>query len=143
MIKNNPLFFAFIFPAVVDGLTTLLGQDKNYWLGSKVVNEASPAYYFLVASPLVFIIGAIFWFVFWYWLFKKLKEPFNIFIALLFISGHSWGSSSWIMKMFRENGIYNIGNQTSIMLAWLTLIIYFSLIAVIGTYFLRIYFNRK
>lgn len=143
IIQRNPLFFAFLLPAVTDGLTTLLGQNKNYWFGSKIINEASPAYYFLVVSPAAFVIGGILWFVFWYWLFKKIKEPVNIFLMFLFISGHSWGSSSWIIKMFKENSVYIIGNQVSIMFAWLMLIIYFGLIAMVATYCLKIYLKKK
>jgi len=94
LIKNNPLFFAFFFPAVVDLTATLLGQDSQYWNHSRIVNEASPAYYFLVVPPWLFLFGSLMWFVLWYWLLKKLKDPLNLFLMFLFISGHSWGSAS-------------------------------------------------
>lgn len=142
VISKNPLFFAFFFPALVDGVVTLLGQDSSYW-ANRVVNEASPAYYFLLASPWLFLLGSIIWFVFWYWLFKRLKEPLNLFLVFLFIAGHSWGSSSWIMKMFKQAGIYTLGNQLSIIFAWSLLIFYFVLVAGIATYYLRIYLQIK
>lgn len=142
-IRKNPLFFAFFFPAFVDGVTTLLGQGSQYWSNSRAVNEASPAYYFLLASPWLFIIGSIVWFVFWYWVFKRLKEPLNLFLMFLFIAGHSWGSSSWIMKMLKEAGVYTLGNQPSIIFAWSLIIVYFLIIAGIATFCLRIYLRDK
>lgn len=141
-ISKNPLYFAFFFPALVDGIITLLGQDTSYWT-NKVVNEASPAYYFLLFSPWLFVLGSILWFVFWYWIFKKLKEPLNLFLMFLFIAGHSWGSSSWIWKIMKINGVYTPGNQFSVMLAWSIIIVYFASIALIATYCLRIYIRRK
>lgn len=142
-VKKNPLFFAFFFPALTDGIVTLLGQGSSYWSGSRSVNEASPAYYFLLASPLLFLAGSIVWFVFWYWLFKRLKEPVNLFLMFLFVAGHSWGSGSWIMKMFKEAGIYVIDDQVSIIFAWSLLVLYFILIATLATYCLRVYLNKK
>jgi hypothetical protein len=142
LVSKNPLFFAFFFPAVTDGVITLLGQDPSYWT-NRVVNEASPAYYLLLISPWLFGIGSIFWLVFWYWIFKKLKEPLNLFFMFLFVAGHSWGSSSWIWKIMRVNGIYSPNNRLSIMFAWSVTIIYLALIAVFATYCLRIYMRRK
>lgn len=124
LINKNPLYFAFFLPALMDGVTTLLGQGSQYWGSSRVVNEASPAYYFLLARPWLFLLGSIIWFVFWYWLFKRVKEPLNLFLMFIFIAGHSWGSSSWIMKMFKQAGIYALGNQPSIIFAWGLLIIW-------------------
>lgn len=142
LISKNPLFFAFIFPALTDGIITLLGQDKSYWT-MRAVNEASPAYYFLLVSPWLFLLGGFIWFIFWYWLFKRLKEPLNLLIMFLFIAGHSWGSSSWIMKIFKQTGVYKLGNQLSIIFTWILLIIYFMIIAVIATYCLRVYLQKR
>jgi len=141
-ISKNPLFFAFFFPALTDGIITLVGQDSSYWANG-VVNEASPAYYFLLLSAWLFVLGSIFWFVFWYWIFKKLKEPLNLFLMFLFIAGHSWGSSSWIWKIMKVNGIYSSNNQPSIIFAWSIAVLYFALIALFATYCLRIYIRRK
>ncbi len=63
LIRKNPLFYAFLFPAVVDGTLTLVGQDFYYWSNNKV-NEASPAYYFLLISPWLYFFGSIAWFIF-------------------------------------------------------------------------------
>lgn len=142
-VSQNPLFFAFFFPAVMDGIITLLGQHKEYWKKSgRAVNEASPAYYVLRISPWLFVFGSIVWFICWYYVFTILSEPLKIFITLLFIVGHAWGSSSWIMKMMKERGIYTVGNQQSIMVAWGIIICYFSLIAFFATYSVLIYFNH-
>jgi hypothetical protein len=146
-IKNvfvkNPLFFAFFFPALIDGIVTILGQDNGYWTNYSIASDASPAYYFLLTSPWLFLLGSVIWFIFWYWLFKRLKEPFNLFLMFLFIAGHSWGSSSWIMKMFKEACIYTLDNQSSIIFAWSLLIIYFLLIAGIATYCLLVYLQNS
>jgi hypothetical protein len=72
----------------------------------------------------------------------RLKEPLNLFFMFLFIAGHSWGSSSWIMKMSKEAGIYMSGNQLSVTFAWFLLVLYLLLIAIIATYCLRIYIRR-
>lgn len=142
IISQNPLFYAFLFPALVDGVTTLLGQGSGYWNNSRVINEASPAYYFLLISPWLFIIGGIVWFIFWYWLFKKLREPVNLLLTFLFIAGHSWGSGGWIMKIFKQGGLYTIGNQVSIIFAWSLLVLYFFLIGICATFCLQQYQKR-
>jgi hypothetical protein len=141
IISRNPLFFAFFFPALTDGAVTLLGQDESYW-ASRVVNEASPAYYFLLTSPWLFAIGSILWFVFWYWISKRLKEPINLFVMFLFIAGHTWGSSSWIWRIMKTNGIYAAENQRSVLFAWSINVFYFALIAFFATYCLRVYLKR-
>lgn len=141
-ISKNPLFFAFIFPSLVDGAVTLVGQDASYWT-HRIVNEASPAYYVLYASPWLFVIGSILWFSLLYWLFKKIKEPFNLFLMLLLVIGHSWGSSSWIWRMFYLPGGYQVTNQASAMIAWGIMVLYFALIAVFATYCLRIYLKQN
>lgn len=143
IVKNNPLFFVFFFPALVDGVVTVVGQGKAYWTNSSVTSDASPAYYFLLASPWLFLLGSVIWFIFWYWLFRRLKEPINFFLMFLFIAGHSWGSSSWIMKMFKQAGIYTLGNQLSIIFCWSLLVAYFVLIAGIATYCLKVYIKGK
>lgn len=142
IVSKNPLFYAFLFPALVDGVTTLLGQNPEYW-SNKVANEASPAYYFLLASPWIFTLGSIFWFIFWYWLFKRLKEPFDLFLMFLFIAGHSWGSTSWIWNIMKVNGVYTPTNQLSVMFAWSIAVFYFALIALFASYSLKVYFERK
>ena len=143
IVRKNPLFFAFLSPALTDGLITLLGQSSQYWNGGKTVNEASPAYFFLLASPWVYSIGVILWFIFWYWVFKKIKEPFNLFLMFTFIAAHSWGSGGWIKKFISENGFYTIENQVRMFLGWGLIIAYFFLIAVSATYCLRIYLKEQ
>ena len=143
IISKNPLFFAFLFPALTDAIITLLGQSNKYWQGGKVVNEASPAYYFLLTSPWVYILGAIIWFTFWYLVFKKLKNSVKLFLMFLFIAGHAWGSGTWIMKILKDNKIYTLNNRPSIIFAWSLLVIYFSLIALFATYCLKIYIHLQ
>lgn len=130
IISKNPLFFAWLLPAATDGIVTLAGQDKSYWWNYQLANEASPAYYFLAASPWLFGLGSIVWFGWWYWLFLRLKPPVNFWLMFLFISGHSWGSTSWIFKLLKPIGVNN---------AWFLAVVYFGFIALFATYCLRVY----
>ena len=131
-IRKNPLFFVFIFPIVLDTTLTLIGQDASYWRNFKTANEMAPVYFILAYSPIVFIIGSFFWYVFLYWLVKKLKEPLNLILALSLIVGHTVGSTSWIRKMLIESGTYLIGDRTSMTYSWLILVGYFMLVGIIG-----------
>lgn len=142
MVSKNPLFFAFFFPAAMDGVITLVGQDAAYWT-SRVVNEGSPAYYFLAASPWLFAVGSVVWFTFWYWLFKRLKEPVNLLLMFLFIAGHSWGSTSWLWRMMRLNGLYSVNNQPSVIFAWCLAVGYFVLIAAWATFCMTVYLKAR
>lgn len=142
-IKKNPLFFAFFFPALIDGIVTLIGQGSQYWTPSRVVNEASPVYYILLCSPWLFSFGSVLWFVFWYWLFKRLREPLNLFLMVLFIAGHFWGSAGWIQKILKQIGFYTLDNQPSIILSYFILILYLVLISITATYCLGIYLKKR
>ncbi len=143
MVSKNPLFFAFFLPALTDGVVTLLGQGSQYWNVNRTINEASPAYYFLLVSPWLFLFGSIIWFIFWYCLIRCLKEPYNLFLMFLFLVGHSWGSSSWIMKLLKDNNFYTLNNQPSIIFSWSLIIFYFALISIIAASCLRIYLRLK
>lgn len=116
----------------VDGVVTLLGQDKNYWTNFKLVNEASPAYLFLQFHPILFIIGSFVWFYILYWFFLKLKRPYNIILALAFISGHSWGSAGWIKRFIFQSSFYSVHSRASITVGWLILVGYTLIIAIIA-----------
>lgn len=139
LVRKNPLFFAFLFPAVTDGVLTFLGQDFH----RGVINEASPVYYILLISPWLFILGSIFWFVFWYKIFKRLKEPVNLFLMFLFITAHSWGSSSWIWKIAKDNGLYLKEDQFSVIVVWGFMCLYMVLIGLFATYNLQTYIRNK
>lgn len=143
IISKNPLFFMFFIPATIDTIVTLLGQDPAYWTNYKIINEASPVYFFLLASPFVYITGSVVWYIFWYWAFKRLKEPLNLGITILFLIGHSWGSSSWIRKFLFDSKIYNLSSQNSIMFGWSLIILYFITLSIIATYCLLIYMERR
>jgi hypothetical protein len=143
IIRINPLFYAILLPAIADGLLTLLGQGKTYWNNYKIINEASPAYYALYISPWVFVFGSIIWLLIWFFIFKKLKEPVNLFFLFLFIAGHSWGSSSWIMKIFREYNIYSVSNQSTVIFAWILLILYLIVLALWITYCFNVYLKIR
>lgn len=143
LIAKNPLYFAFFFPALFDGAFTLIGQGKSYWLNTTVASDASPAYYFLVASPWFFLIGSVLWFIFWYWIFKKLSESFKLFLMILFIVGHAWGSTSWIWKIAKDNLWYTKSNQLSVMFMWGIVVLYFGLIASLASYCISIYIKSR
>lgn len=128
IVKKNPIFFSFLLPMLTDGILTLVGQNPSYWLDYKSANEMSPAYFFMAMHPLLFIIGGILWFIGLYWLFLKLKHPFNLILACAFIAGNTWGSTSWITKMMREAGFLVATDRFSILLSWIVIIFYFIII---------------
>jgi hypothetical protein len=141
-LKSNPLYFSFLFPALADSILTLLGQGPEYW-DHQIVNEASPAYYFLLASPWLYILGALVWFVAWFFIFKKLKGSLSLWLSLFFLIAHSWGSSTWIRRLLVENGFYISGDRISITAGWAILILYFIVVALIASICLRAYFLKR
>lgn len=140
IFSKNPLFFAFLFPAFSDMSLTLFGQNFSQ---SKTLNEASPAYYFLLVSPWVFLLGSILWFVIWYYIFLKINNSLKLFLSILFISAHSWGSASWLWKLARYNNIFDSQNQASVMLIWSLVILYFTFIAYLAEICFTKYFQNK
>ena len=143
LTQNNPLYFSFLFPMLTDGIVTLLGQDKTYWKNHRSANEASPAYFFMAIHPILYILGAIVWFIGLYLVFLQIPHPFNLIVALGFIAGNSWGSSSWIAQILRKKCVYSQSNRTSILLFWSILVLYFLLIGAFATIFLSLYFEQK
>lgn len=139
--KSNPLYFSYLLPMAMDGTVTLLGQDRSYWLNYKSANEMSPAYFFMAAHPMFFILGGIMWFIGLYWIFKRVKHPFNLIIACGFIAGNTWGSTSWITGMMKKAGIYVVTNRASILLGWVLLVLYFLLIGVCAALSISYYFK--
>jgi len=142
-IRKNPLFFVFIFPIVLDTTLTLIGQDASYWRNFKTANEMAPVYFILAFSPILFIIGSLLWYIFLYWLVKKLKEPLNLILALTFMVGHTVGSSSWIRKILFDTGIYIIGDRASTTYSWVILVGYFVLVGVIGGLSISYYIKHR
>lgn len=144
LYKDNPLFFSFLFPMLTDCILTLAGQDSSYWINFQSANEMSPAYFFMAVHPMLYIIGGIIWFIGLYWLFLRLKPPFNLIISCAFIAGNTWGSSTWITKMMRETGILVSANRSSILSSWTIMIIYIIFIAIIaGISFNQYFINIK
>jgi len=137
LFRSNPLYFAFLLPAVVDGIVTLIGQDGAYWLQPHMATDASPAYYFLSVSPWIFIFGSVVWFIFWYWLFLRINDFTKYFFVFLFVAGHSWGSSSWIIKILKQGVWYEAGDQVVAMMIWSVLIAYYVVIALVAAFVLR------
>lgn len=143
LVGKNPLFYAFFFPSIVDGVVTFVGQGEEYWSITRTVNEASPAYYFLKASPFLFLCGSILWFVLWYLFFQKFKhERIKLWLSLLFIAGHSLGSGSWMVKFFKDSNMWTVQNMPLTNLMWLVLVCYFGVIAFFAGATLNIYFEK-
>ncbi len=143
IIDRNPLFFAFFVPGLVDMVMTLVGQSSTYWKFGSSVNEASPAYYFLLFSPWLFMFGSMVWFGIWYRLLNYFGEAVKLLIVFVFISGHSWGVGSWFVKLFKESGFYQLGNQYSTMLLWMLIMFYFLFTSCIASYCLKVYISSK
>ncbi len=143
LFNKNPLFLAFLFPALVDGIVTLLGQDAQYWQNYRTVNEASPAYFFLITHPMLYIFGGVLWFSLLYLLVRRLHEPWNLVLTVTLIAGHAWGSSSWLIKMMREQGIFLPSDRISLLQGWTLLVVYFVLIGAFASYALRQYMELR
>ena len=127
---------------VLDGVLTLVGQSESYWSNFRLANEASPAYFFMAVSPGLYVIGALVWFVGLWFLFKKLGQPCNLMLAMTFLVGNTWGSSTWIMKLIRESSWYAINDRSAILLAWVILASYFTVVSVNASFWLKKYFER-
>lgn len=143
LFKRNPLFFSFLSPSLTDGIITLLGQDRTFWQDYRTVNEASPAYFFLIVHPGLYIIGAVVWFIFLFWLMKKLKHPLNLMLALAFIAGHAWGSSAWLIRLVKNIGLYLPYDRISILAGWTVLVLYYVLIGIIAALSINQYFKNR
>lgn len=140
-ISLNPLFYAFLLPLFMDAFMTLYGQDVSYWINYKNVNEAAPIYFILQKSPYAYLLLEIVWFVFVYILVKKLKHPINLMLTMLFIVGHTHGSTGWILRSMRHADFYDHSRQ-SITIVWCLMIAYFASIGVWSSYFLSQYFKK-
>lgn len=139
MNRNKYLYWAFFVPAFIDGIFTLLGQSPAYWSNYKLVNEGSPAWIILATHPALFVLGSAVWFIGWYFIYRKLKEPFNLMITIAFVVGHAWGSSSWITRSLTSAGLYSTANR----LGWYILVAYFIILGVICGYFINYYFKNQ
>lgn len=115
---------------LTDGIITLVGQSPSYWLNYQSANEMSPAYFFMAVHPLLFILGGIVWFIGLYWLFLKLRHPFNLMLACTFIAGNTWGSTSWITKMMKDYGFLVSTNRLTILFSWTIVVLYFIVIGI-------------
>lgn len=142
VFKKNPLFFSFLLPMLTDGIMTLVGQNPSYWTNYQSANEMSPAYFFMAAHPLLFILGGIIWFVGLYWLFLKLKYPLNLMLACTFIAGNTWGSISWITKMMKDYGFLISTDRFTILFSWTVLVLYFLVIGVFAGLSISQYINN-
>ncbi len=140
LLSKNPLFFAFLFSGFIDMSLTLFGQNFSQ---TKTINEASPAYYFLRLSPYLFLFGSVIWFILQYFVFLKIRNSLKLFLSILFISAHSWGSASWFWKLAKYNNLYQSQNQISVILVWSLVILYFALIAYFAQLCFIKYFQNK
>lgn len=131
-LARNPLFFAFIFPLVTDTALTLAGQDPSYWSNYATANEAAPIRFLLAAHPLIFLGASLVWYLFLYWLVKRIKHPVNLMVALGFMVGHTTGSESWIVRIILTSGWLEAGQRSSTTLLWLTTAGYFVLVGIVG-----------
>lgn len=136
-MKKLPL--QFIFPVLIvmfiDCLFTLIGQDKSYWINPMTVNEGSPSGFALLSQgPLFFIIPFIFYMLVVFFTLKKTNINFTIPFALLLFIGHSWGSSTWLSRLFNYNNQFDL---------WYITIFYFLIISIITSLFALNYINKN
>lgn len=143
IISTNPLFFAAFFPMAMDGILTLVGQDASYWSNFRVANEMSPAYFVMAQHPVFFVAGGILWFAFTYVLLQRLKHPLNLIVAVAMIAGHTWGSTSWLVRLLRNSGWFDLLDRTDMIVLWFSLIGYFLLIGISSGLAFSKYMDRQ
>lgn len=124
----TPLILVMLFDLVF----TLVGQPEIYWESYIFVSEGSPLGYSLLSiHPGIFILFYIFYFLFVLFLVANLKRPFNIMVAIGFFLGHSWGSVSWVPRIF--SFLPNLGFYSN----WYYTIGYFIFLAIISGLFIK------
>lgn len=109
--RNLLILFPLILVMLLDLIFTLIGQPKIYWKAYIFVSEGSPLGHSLLnIHPGYFILFFIFYLLFVLFLVTNLKRPLNLMIGIGFFLGHSWGSASWVPKIFSflpSLGLYN------------------------------------
>ena len=123
---------------ILDLVFTLVGQPEAYWQNFQFFNEASPiGQKLLMTHPIFFILSFIFYTVFVLFLIVNLKRPLNIILALSAFLGHSWGSSSWVPKIFFNLTGFQLINNYYLILS------YFILIAVFSGFCLNLWLKKQ
>lgn len=124
--RNLLILFPLILVMLLDLIFTLVGQPEIYWKSYIFVKEGSPLGHSLLSiHPGYFILFFILYLLFVLFLIANLKPPFNIMIAIGFFLGHSWGSASWVQRIFLF--LPNLGLYSG----WYYTIGYFIFLAVI------------
>ncbi len=134
---NNPLFFVFLVPLIMDVLGTVAGQRREYWVSKyKKYDEAMPiAHWLLQLHPVVFIIACLgFWIPVTYILVLYLPEPYNLWVSMILFSGHSYNSVAWLRKTQANLGIFQGKGRVSIALSLIPMALYVIFIGFIATW---------
>ncbi len=145
LLKQNPLFYVFLFPLIVDVLGTVAGQPKEYWSSHyQVINEAAPVWPLLKIHPLLFILGTLLiWIPFTYFLTKKLKHPLNLWASLSLFAGHTYNSISWLRINQRRWNILPGPDNSAITLSLLPMTVYILTIGYIATISVQYYLKKR
>lgn len=123
---------------ILDLTFTLVGQPAYYWQDYELFSEGSPLGPLLLSyHPGYFILFFVFYLPFVLLLATNLKKPFNIIVAISFFLGHTWGSASWLPRIFYKLvGIYVLNN-------WYLLIGYFVIIAIISGFCINQWLKKQ
>ena len=143
-LMNNPLFFVFLIPIIVDVLGTVTGQPREYWKSKyQKFEEAVPfAHLLLKTHPLLFIIGClVIWLPATYFLTLYLPEPLNLWVAMSLFAAHSYNSIVWLRKTQRNLGIFVGKDRVSITLSLVPMTAYILIIGCVAVWGILEYFN--
>ena len=144
LVRNNLLFFVFMFPLVADTTLTLVGQDASYWSDFTTANEAAPLRFLLTTHPALFVFVSLAWYAVLYWLIKKLRDPLNLMIAISLMVGHTVGSESWIVKiLLSQTAILEMNRRTAVTMIWSITVGYFLLVGIFGGLALSAYLRQR
>jgi hypothetical protein len=142
-VAANPLFFALALPFFTDATFTLLGQGPSYWRDHRLADEVSPSYFFLAIHPVAYIAMAMIGSALLYWLVRHLREPLNIMLALAFVGGSTWGSSTWLQPRFEKVLSSGVIYQEALLFGWGLLTIYFALVGILAGFCFVLYMQQR
>jgi hypothetical protein len=100
----KPKFYfiaAVLFPSLLDGIVTLLGQSNEYWSNFSKINEAAPIT-FLTYGPWIFLLSVLIYTAVLAAIIYKLPRWVSLGVGLYFFIAHSSGVESWIPYIMVE-----------------------------------------
>lgn len=97
---NPKLYFiaAALFPSLLDGIITLIGQPNEYWSNFSKIDEAAPLT-FLSFGPWIFLLSVLVYTAILALVIYKLPRWISVGVGLFFCLAHSNGVQGWIASV--------------------------------------------